>query len=134
MYLIFTFYLAPSDEDKPRSRQAIKSEPQDFDNKPLNPLSTSDLSDTARTFPTRGRQKPLQFTSPAETGPVKKEEEEEEGAEENIDIRRLGAEADDEDEGYAGSSTWRDSGIGTGVDEDRRGVQRRRRSSREPQS
>ena len=132
MYLIFTFYLAPGDEDKPRSRQAIKSEPRDFDSKPLNPLSISDLSDTARTFPTRGRQKPLQFTSPAETSPVKKEEVE--GAEENIEIRRLGTEADDEDEGYAGSSTWRDSGIGTGIDEDRRGAQRRRRSSREPQS
>ena len=130
MYLIFTFYVAPSSEDKPRPRQAIKSESQDFDSKPFNPLSISDMSDTTRTFPTRGRQKPLQFTGPEEERKVKTEEEED--AEQNIEIQRLVAEADDEDEGYAGSSTWRDSGIGTGIDEDRRSAQRRRRSSREP--
>ena len=122
--------MAPSKEAKPKSGSAIKAEPEALDSKLVNPLSISDLSDTARTFPTRGRQKPLQFSSPSESRAIKNEDED--NLERAADIQPLGAEADDEDEGYAGSSTWRDSGIGTGIDEDRRGVQRRRRSPREP--
>lgn len=127
IYLIFTFWLSPSPKDEPESQRKIKSEPQEPDTKTFNPFSISDLSDTARAFPNRGRQNRLELSGPAETRTIKNESE---GyLEETTGIQPLAAEADDEDEGYAGSSTWRDSGIGTGIEEDRRGVPRRRKSS-----
>ena len=128
---MFTFWLSPSSDEEPQARKAVKAEPSDSDvAKPFNPLSTSDMSDTARTFPSRGRQSPLRYTSPTEARQIK--EEDEDIALEATEIQPLAGEADDEDEGYAGSSTWRDSGIGTGIEEDRRGGPRRRKSSRGP--
>lgn len=60
---------------------------------------------------------------------VKKEEGEEDFGE-ATGIAPLVAEADDEDEeDYLNPEGWRDSGIGTGLDDEaRRGVERRRRA------
>lgn len=97
-----------------------------------DPASLEDLSDTSRTFPTLGRQKPLHFTG---RGLVKKEEDEvikreEDEVMRSIDIQPLAGEADDEDDDTMGElSGWRDSGIGTGLDEERlASVQRRRKA------
>lgn len=91
---------------------------------PFNPLSTSDLSDTSRTFPTLGRQMPLHFTSRNGEQRIKTEEEEEPAP---LGVQPLLAEADDEDEDDEEKDfSFRDSGIGTSVDEGGRGTRRRR--------
>ncbi len=117
---------------------AIKPEPSDSEN--LNPFHTGDLSDTPRSFPTLGRQVPLHFSDRKEARlkeeeqerDVKREEEkEEEGYMRSKAIQHLpaataavAAEADDENEDDddeipfdASSGRWRDSGIGTSLDD-----------------
>ena len=76
---------------------------------------------------------PLHFSSRREA--LKREEEErikikeEEEIERTTGIQPLVAEADDEDEEAGDPLGWRDSGIGTSLEEgDRRGVQRRKRN------
>jgi len=105
-----------------------RSESEAFD-----PTSYDDLSDTSRTFPTLGRQMPLHFSGRRDA--VKKEEDEEIKREDDevmrsTGIQPLSAEADDEgDDVTEEMSGWRDSGIGTGIEEDRAaGVQRRRKA------
>ena len=99
----------------------VKRERSDSDT--FDPTSLDDLSDTSRTFPTLGRQLPLHFTR------LKKEEDQESKDEDIVqstDILPLAAEADDEGED---AIDWRDSGIGTGRDEERmNSVQRRRKA------
>ena len=132
-YVAVSMYAGSEDED---GGARVKREPGAKEEDPaagkeaeegrsLNPLLTSDLSDTARDFPTRGRQMPLRFPQrEADDSVVVKNEEEEEA----LGIPPLGGEADDEDEAGA-SSSWRDSGIGTGRDNaERRRLQRRKRS------
>ncbi|KAH7342211.1 putative adipose-regulatory protein-domain-containing protein [Rhexocercosporidium sp. MPI-PUGE-AT-0058] len=89
------------------------------------------LSDTARTFPTYGRQAPLRYESTRKDEPQVKDEDSEEYAA----LERGGlAEADDEDEeeedgigGYRGGRT--DSGLGTSFSEGgERGSVKRRKS------
>lgn len=143
------------------SPSAIKSEstrepkPEPSDTELLDPFSTEDFSDTARSFPTLGRQMPpLQYPPPSRrdldqqqqqrqqmaSGSIKGEEERsiKEENEDEVRMRSLGvpprlveAEADDEDEDDEDveSTAWRDSGIGTGRDDGGRstGVHRRRR-------
>ena len=116
----------------------VKAEEEEDDQ--FDPFSTEDLSDTSRSFPTLGRQMPLHFSSRRDSGRRGQGEEEEDGIkreEDNImastSIQPLGAEADDEDDDDEfGMRPWRDSGIGTSIDEtDRRSnlnVQRRQRS------
>ncbi|KAL8900443.1 MAG: hypothetical protein Q9207_005691 [Kuettlingeria erythrocarpa] len=95
------------------------------------PSLTEGLSDTSRTFPTLGRQMPLHFSSRGERSSgrleavVKKEEED---LLQSVGVQPLIAEADDEDEG--GETTgFRDSGIGTSLDDDQRAqVQKRRKA------
>ncbi len=108
----------------------IKTERSDSD--AFDPTSVEDLSDTSRTFPTFGRQKPLHFTGRGliqreEDGVVKREEDE---IMRSTDIQPLAAEPDDgEDDMTEEMSGWRDSGIGTGMDEERlASVQRRRKA------
>lgn len=119
----------PKDEADAKSGY-IKQERSDSDIQ--DPTSLDDLSDTSRTFPTLGRQKPLHFTG---RGLVKEEEDDEIKREEeevmrSTDIQPLVGEADDEDDDTMGElSGWRDSGIGTGLDEERlASVQRRRKA------
>lgn len=96
----------------------------------FDPMSMEDLSDTSRTFPTLGRQIPLHFTRRKD---VKKEEEikrEEDEVLRSTAVQPLAAEADDEDDDMSQeTSGFRDSGIGTGLDDERlASVQRRRKA------
>lgn len=103
--------------------------PERSDSDAFDPTSVDDLSDTSRTFPTLGRQKPLHFTG---RGLVKEEDEEAKRQEDEVmrstDIQPLAAEADDEDDATEGMSGWRDSGIGTGLDEERLASVHRRKA------
>lgn len=123
----------------------LKSEPTDSD-AAFDPTSLEDLSDTSRTFPTLARgQAPLRFSSGATRAARAKGEEEAEGAG-KIKMEREGdgmekamadipmsplvgleAEADDEEEDEGFGSEWRDSGIGTSREDERREEIRRRR-------
>ncbi len=100
----------------------IKAEPEESEG--FDPTSLEDLSDTARSFPGLGRGGGLRYEGRGrDEGEVKKEEGE-------VRLQALAAkvgEADDEDDG-GGGSAWRDSGLGTGIEEVGRGVQRRRKS------
>lgn len=116
----------------------VKTEPSDSEN--FDPYSTGDLSDTSRTFPTFGRQAPLHFSDRKEAR-LKEEQREREALQEEEKYTGLqatprlpataaapatAADADDENEDdedddkfdlAAGSSGWRDSGIGTSLNE-----------------
>ena len=134
-YFFLSSYLSPgSPTPKSEPGPPIKSDPSASDSEHFNPLSLSDLSDTSRTFPTLGRQMPLHFSGRGEVrnrdeddARVKQEEVDE--IERTTGTQPLVAEADDEDEEDDGEVlSFRDSGIGTSLDEgDRRGVQRRRK-------
>ena len=136
-YVILSSYLSipfPSSlPTKEETQSTVKSEPSASDSEVLNPFSTSDLSDTSRTFPILGRQMPLHFSNRREAFKYEEEErvklEEEEEIERTTRIQPLVAEADDEDEDEDDPMGWRDSGLGTSLEEgDRRGVQRRRKN------
>ena len=128
-WCLFSSYLVTHTTTKPESLSdgstRLTSEREDSET--FDPTSLDNISDTPRAFPTLGRQMPLQFTRPPAV--VKKEEEEEETVH-PTGVQSLIAEADDEDEDVTeGTSGWRDSGLGTGLDEDRvTNVQRRRKA------
>lgn len=126
----------------------IKTEPPLSDSDPIiDPFSTEDFSDTSRSFPTLGRQvPPLHSARTTDSGGIKREgssrrEEERATAKLNQGLKpqapkntsgiqqSLGAiEADDEDDMDAGGASWRDSGIGTSLDDgDRNGAYWRQR-------
>ncbi len=118
--------------DPETDRKATKSEPSDSD--PIDPFSTEDLSDTSRSFPTLGRQMPLHFTRQDQSEAwIKKDGrkvklEELELQAPLTGIQPFVAEADDEDEEMQAGSSWRDSGIGTSLDDgDRSGAYGRQR-------
>ena len=134
-WFILSSYFAspPRDKIKPESDtngSVIKTERADSEH--FDPFSTEDLSDTSRTFPTLGRQMPLHFPGRRD---VKKEEDQAIKKEEDELVRSTGIqpllnEADDEEDDVSHeTSGWRDSGIGTGLDEERlASVQRRRKA------
>ena len=165
-YLLLSTYLSSQPPLSPSSRSIIKKDPDadstaSNEGPPFNPLSTSDFSDTSRTFPTLGRTAPpLRYTSPSQTPTsikaIKPEDEaqffaqnashikseHERDLEAEAKIAALIAEADDEDddddddnfkgeEGDEGTASWRDSGIGTSLEEggDRRSQVNRRRKA-----
>ena len=101
---------------------AIKAEMEE--SSAMEPSTTDGVSDTSRTFPTLGRQMPLHFSRRVgEAEEVIKEEE----LVQSTGIQPLIAEADDEDDGE--SDMFRDSGIGTSLEEQHRAqVQRRRKA------
>ena len=133
-FVLSSYLSAPKPTSKTESDtngSAIKHEREDSET--FDHTSFDDISDTPRSFPTLGRQMPLQFTG--RPSPVKKKEDEEIKREEDelvgsTGIQPLIAEADDEDDEAAEAmSGWRDSGLGTGLEEDRMsGVQRRRKA------
>lgn len=132
-WFVFSSYLATHTTTKTESilngNARLKSEREGSET--FDPTSLDDISDTPRAFPTLGRQMPLQFTSRPTV--VKKEDNDVKAEEETVQpmsVHSLIAEADDEDDdGIEGTSGWRDSGLGTGLDEDRvTGVQRRRKA------
>ena len=124
-------YLGSSTVGKTESESSgntIKRERSDSD--AFDPTSMEDLSDTSRTFPTLGRQIPLHFSGRKD---VKKEEEikrEEDEVLRSTQVQPLAAEADDEEDDVSvETSGFRDSGIGTGLDDERlASVQRRRKA------
>jgi seipin len=126
-YLLFTFYISSARSSEHDQAFTVKRESQEEDPGYLDPLSTENLSDTERTFPTMGhRSKPLQFLGRRQSDGARVKEEE---IESTTGIQPLLAEADDEEE-FDDDLSWRDSGIGTGrEDRGRHTVQRKRRSS-----
>lgn len=94
-----------------------------------------DMSDTPRSFPTYGRQAPLQYIPK-----IKKEEETDQMLPEETTIQPFAAEADDESEEPPDVGSFRggrsDSGIGTSFSDGggslRGGVQRRRSKGSRP--
>ena len=116
-------------EEESNGSVVVKRERSDSD-AAFDPTSLEDLSDTSRTFPTLGRQIPLHFTGRKD---VKREEEikrEEDIVLRSAESQPLAAEADDEDDDVSQeTSGFRDSGIGTGLDDERlASVQRRRKA------
>ena len=130
-------YLAPPPPPNTKTEPGSTVKRERSDSDAFDPTSLEDLSDTPRTFPTLSRQTPLHFSG-RRRDIIKKEEEEEEGIEDSVlrstEVQPLAAEADDEeeeedDEISQGTSGFRDSGIGTGLDDERlASVQRRRKS------
>jgi len=122
------------DGDKEGGINGVKVKKEVEDEAQFDPTSMEDLSDTSRSFPTLGRQLPLHFSGRKDT--IKHEDDtaenakqEEEGIMDSTSIQPLGAEADDEDDDEAVVS-WRDSGVGTSLDDAdrRRSVQKRRKA------
>lgn len=139
VWLGLSFYLNASSEDVMKKEEdsedsdgIVKAEPtpesETFDRGLLD-----DLSETTRTFPTIGRQRPLRYPPSRESSTTIKREDDDTVADALIQpLQTAAGEADDEDdfedeEGLG--SGWRDSGIGTGVEEGRAaGIQRRRKA------
>lgn len=121
-YLTLSGYLTESLRiPKVELPNAVKQETSNSDTEQFNPFSTSDLSDTSRTFPTLGRQMPLHFSSRPHDDKGETEIKREEEIERTTNIPPQEAEADDEDEfedNYSTTAGWRDSGIGTSLDDD----------------
>ncbi|KAL8675826.1 MAG: hypothetical protein Q9186_007571 [Xanthomendoza sp. 1 TL-2023] len=130
-WIVLSSYLSTGStavKEEPTSPK-IKAEPSEAEK--YEPSLMEGLSDTSRTFPTLGRHKPLTFTG-REGGAhrggdaqVKQEDE----VLESTGVQPLIAEADDEDD-TIGTSAFRDSGIGTSLDEGQRArVQRRKKNA-----
>lgn len=132
-WLMLASYVSPDSAAVKQEREttpAIKTEPSESE--PYEPSLTDGLSDTSRTFPSLGRHMPLHFTSRGEGSGARSEEqvknEEKEDVVQSTGVQPLIGEADDEDEGTE-TTGFRDSGIGTSLEEDRRAqVQRRRKA------
>ncbi|KAL8862027.1 MAG: hypothetical protein Q9178_001482 [Gyalolechia marmorata] len=130
-WLVLSSYLVPDStvlkERQPASPQ-IKAEPSESEK--YDPSMTEGLSDTSRTFPMFGRHVPLHFTGREETARKESDKrvKQEDEVIQSAGIQPLTAEADE----YEGIETsgFRDSGIGTSLDEGQRArVQRRKKSS-----
>ena len=146
-----------SKEGQPkREPEAIKTEPdgqgeEEEESGMLTPTLTDDLSDTSRTFPTLGRQMPLRYTGHGRRreglegegidGRVKREDEDAEGIGAASVLQPLNGEAaddegdEDKDDEQGEAQSFRDSGIGTSIDDEggrqaRAQVQRRNRNRR----
>ncbi len=130
-WLVLSSYLS-SDATKVKKEELtprkIKAEPSEWER--YEPSLTEGLSDTSRTFPTLGRHIPLHFTGREESARREANEGERQVDEviRSTGLQPLIAEADDEDEGIS-TPGFRDSGIGTSLDEIQRGrVQRRKKN------
>ncbi|KAL8778541.1 MAG: hypothetical protein Q9213_007370 [Squamulea squamosa] len=131
-WLVLSSYLL-SDPTAVKKRDSespkIKAEPSESEK--YEQSLTEGLSDTSRTFPTLGRYIPLHFTGRDEGTHVGSDErlKQEDEVIQSSGAQPLTAEADDEDEDIE-TSGFRDSGIGTSLDESQRArVQRRKRNS-----
>ncbi|KAL8798709.1 MAG: hypothetical protein Q9223_006792 [Gallowayella weberi] len=130
-WIVLSSYLSPGStavKEEPISPK-IKAEPSESEK--YEPSLMEGLSDTSRTFPTLGRHVPLSFTG--REGGVSRGSDERVKQEDEVlqstGVQPLIAEADDEDDGI-GTSAFRDSGIGTSLDEGQRArVQRRKKDS-----
>ncbi|KAI4221360.1 MAG: hypothetical protein L6R36_006966 [Xanthoria steineri] len=131
-WLVLSSYIASDATEVKKEDQTprkIKAEPSESER--YEPSLTEGLSDTSRTFPTLGRHIPLHFAGREESARRGSNEGEKQVDEviQSTGLQPLIAEADDEDEGIE-ISGFRDSGIGTSLDEIQRGrVQRRKKHS-----
>ena len=138
MYFYFTF--SNSTEPQPKPEPKIKPESGTSEMGTPNPFSTSEAPESAQASESRSGLLSLLSLGGGEGqeyGDWSRIKKEEGLPERRRTIQPLvTGEADDEDESYAESgSAWRDSGIGTSRDEqDRRSVQRRRKSSSRTES
>ena len=130
-WLIMSTYLSSTPDSEPKAEPdsngaAIKSEPSESDS--ADHLLTEDLSDTSRTFPTLRQQIPLQYSSQQSRALRRDTEDDVKQEQETKNLQGVAAEADDEDDEAGGAErAWRDSGLGTSLDEtDRQSIQRRR--------
>ena len=136
--ILSAYYSSPAPEtfktDSVTTDPTIKAEASDSEE--FDPFSMEDLSDTSRSFPTLGRQMPLHYSRRKESA-FKTEEEKESAKAEEEEVARstrtllpLNAEADDEqDDEDLDLVGWRDSGIGTSLDDGGlRAAERRRRA------
>lgn len=123
----FLFGARASDENSAQAKQ----EPARIKSEDLSdPLSTADLSDTPRRFPGLGRRQGLAYTGHSSSGFASGQDVRIKEEESPALMPLTAVEADDEDEE---ADSWRDSGIGTGRESDRRAGPgpRRRKSSRD---
>ncbi|KAL8726707.1 MAG: hypothetical protein Q9166_006575 [cf. Caloplaca sp. 2 TL-2023] len=130
-WLVLSSYLSSDSivKKKESNFPKVKSEPSESDN--YEASLTEGLSDTSRTFPMLGRHMPLRFTGREEGGPRGSDERVKQENEfiQSTGVQPLTAEADDEDEDIE-TFGFRDSGIGTSLDEGQRArVQRRKKNS-----
>ena len=121
------------EESEGSDRDIVKAEPTPESDETFDRGLLDDLSETSRTFPTIGRQRPLRYPPSRESSETIKREGDDGFADTMIQpLQTTVGEADDEDDfedEEALGSGWRDSGIGTGVEEGRAaGIQRRRKA------
>ncbi|KAI9734335.1 MAG: hypothetical protein M1834_002441 [Cirrosporium novae-zelandiae] len=149
-YFTLAHFLTPPSQKLKKEEAApfIKQEPEGEEtesSQEIDPLSTENLSDSPRTFPTLRRQHPLRYSSASTSEAGAKREPsaqqsplgEQAAAGEETLVSAPGVEADDESEGYEeirGRSGGRtDSGLGTSLEEGEgsaEGLIKRRRGSR----
>ena len=121
------------EESEGSDRDIIKAEPTPESDETFDRGLLDELSETSRTFPTIGRQRPLRYPPSRESSETIKREGDDVFGDTMIQpLQTTVGEADDEDDfedEEALGSGWRDSGIGTGVEEGRAaGIQRRRKA------
>ncbi|KAL8716261.1 MAG: hypothetical protein Q9220_000166 [cf. Caloplaca sp. 1 TL-2023] len=134
-WLVLSSYLSThhttAKKEEPDNFPKIKTEPSESEK--YDQSLTEGLSDTSRTFPTLGRQMPLHFSGGRadDAGRGKERAMKQEEVVQSAKIQPLIAEADDEDEDEDFETAgFKDSGIGTSLDESQRArLYRRRRSS-----
>ena len=133
-WLVISTFLAGNKADEKDDQEGKEIKEESREEEEFDPNSMEDLSDTSRNFPTLGRQLPLHFSGRKDGIKLEQEiaetiKQEEDGVLGSTFIQPLGTEADDEDDDEAIIS-WRDSGIGTSLEDTdrRRSVQKRRKA------
>ena len=126
VWFTLSIYLSSGDDDAGKdsaSEGTVKEEARIKDE-----YEEPDLSDTSRTFPTLGRQRPLKYERPS----IKAEDDDSPLETTLQPLQAELGEADDEDEfGDAALSSFRDSGIGTGREDAGEASARRRKRGAE---
>ncbi|KAL8767502.1 MAG: hypothetical protein Q9209_006009 [Squamulea sp. 1 TL-2023] len=129
--VLSSYFVSDSTGGNKRESDSPKIKPEPSESEKYEPSLTEGLSDTSRTFPTLGQHIPLHFTGRYEGAHIGSGErlKQQDEVIQSSGVQPLTAEADDEDEGIE-TFGFRDSGIGTSLDESQRArVQRRKRNS-----
>ncbi|KAL9041268.1 MAG: hypothetical protein Q9180_001395 [Flavoplaca navasiana] len=130
-WLVLSYYLTSDGTAMKEETTSLKIKTEQSESEKYEPSFLEGLSDTSRTFPAIGRHVALRFNGRDEDAGrgfdegVKQEDE----VIQSTGLQPLTPEADDEDEEIE-KSGFRDSGIGTSLDESQRArVQRRKKGS-----
>ena len=130
-WLVLSYYLASDTTTVKKETSSPKIKTERSESEKYEPSLLEGLSDTSRTFPAHGRHKPLRFTGREQDvgrGSDERVKQENEVIQ-STGLQPLTPEADDEDEEIE-TPGFRDSGIGTSLDESQRArVQRRKKGS-----